>query len=123
MKRMSAFSLGGAFIISAALCAPVAHASTSWSAIAYKNDSWHGRYTGYGTKTSLIVAIQNGSGTDAGYVTFPSGQCGALVSYVTAFDNTTQFATGTGDDIDSATNQAINKSVGRYTLLDAFCWG
>lgn len=103
----------------AIFCAPPAHASSLWGAIAYYNDSRHGRFTDYGSKTQLILDIQN-RWKDAGYVTFPSDQCGAVASY--PFLGETKFSTGTGASLDAATNRAINGTPGdRYTLLDAFC--
>lgn len=115
MNRV-AIPLVGALAI---LCAPPAHASSLWGAIAYFSDSRHGRFTDYGTKTQLIMDIQN-SWSGAGYVPFPSGKCGAVASY--PFLGETKFSTGTGTSLDAATNQAINGTVGdNYTLLDAFC--
>lgn len=100
-------------------CAPTAHASSLWGAIAYFSDSQHGRFSDYGTQTQLILDIQN-SWQGAGYVTFPSGKCGAVASYPLL--GSTKFSTGTGASLDAATSQAIAGAVtDKYFLLDAFC--
>ena len=117
--------LASGLLLAALVCAPTAHAGTSWAAITYHSGSngvetsW---YRNYSNQTDLIFQIQK-EFPDWGYQTFRSGKCGAVASFEDPFGDT-KFGTGVADDRDAAVNEAINDTYGgRYKVEQAFCQG
>ncbi len=123
MKKVIASVLASAASVGVLFTAPTAQASTYYGAIVYQSNRGNvqsGVFSNYSSGTQMIVDIQN-KWPDAGYITFSSGGCGAVVRYVN--DINSGWATGTGSSMDAATASAMSAAsgLGRKRLVRAAC--
>jgi hypothetical protein len=125
MRRITSFALS-VFGLLAVLPASLADADSGyWGAIWYRSSTDHAPIWNLSSKVAAIRYIQDKYGDDANRVVYPSGWCGALISY-TDYSGRGWLATGTGKRTrDAALEDVDNRTAferdGQYKILEAEC--
>ena len=125
MKVVASVVASAAVVAGALIVAPPAEAATYYGAIVYQSRNGNvqsGIFRDYGSSTKMIVDIQR-KWPDAGYITFSSGSCAAVVRYRN--DISSGWTKGRGSTMDAASSRALNSAsgLGRKWLVRAACQG